>query len=34
LIPLHVVVGAAGSDNGEWINPNVIKTQAAFKFGV
>jgi len=34
LIPLHVIVGAAGSDNGEWINPNVIKTQAAFKFGV
>jgi aromatic ring-opening dioxygenase catalytic subunit (LigB family) len=33
-IPLHVVVGAAGSDRGELINPNVTKTQAAFKFGV
>ncbi len=32
-IPLHVIVGAAGSDHGELINPNVIKTQAAFKFG-
>jgi len=34
LIPLHVVVGAAGSDPGELFNPNVIRTQAAFKFGV
>jgi aromatic ring-opening dioxygenase catalytic subunit (LigB family) len=33
-IPLHVIVGAAGSDHGELINPNVIRTQAAFKFGV
>jgi len=33
-IPLHVIVGAAGSDRGEVINPNVIKTQAAFKFGI
>ena len=33
LMPLHVVVGAAGSDRGELINPNVNKSQAAFKFG-
>lgn len=33
LIPLHVIVGAAGDDLGEYLNPNVIKTQAAFKFG-
>jgi len=33
-IPLHVIVGAAGSDRGELLNPNVIKTQAAFKFGI
>jgi aromatic ring-opening dioxygenase catalytic subunit (LigB family) len=32
-IPLHVIVGAAGSDRGELLNPNVTKTQAAFKFG-
>ena len=34
LIPLHVIVGAAGSDGGELLNPNVTKTQVAFKFGV
>jgi aromatic ring-opening dioxygenase catalytic subunit (LigB family) len=34
LIPLHVVVGAAGDDQGEWLNPHVINTQAAFQFGV
>ncbi|CAF1415715.1 unnamed protein product [Adineta steineri] len=34
LIPLHVIVGAAGSDSGKWINPNVINTQASFQFGV
>lgn len=33
LIPLHVVVGAAGSDRGELLNPNVISSQASFKFG-
>ena len=32
-IPLHVIVGAAGSDRGELMNPDVIRTQAAFKFG-
>lgn len=32
LIPLHVIVGAAGSDRGELLNPQVIHTQAAFKF--
>jgi aromatic ring-opening dioxygenase catalytic subunit (LigB family) len=32
-IPLHVIVGAAGSDRGELINPEVTKTQASFKFG-
>ena len=32
LIPLHVVVGAAGSDRGELLNPQVIHSQAAFKF--
>lgn len=32
LIPLHVVVGAAGSDSGELLNPQVIHSQAAFKF--
>ena len=34
LIPLHVVVGAAGSDRGELLNPKVIHTQAAYRFGV
>jgi aromatic ring-opening dioxygenase catalytic subunit (LigB family) len=34
LIPLHVIVGAAGSDHGEVINPDVNKNQAAFKFGI
>jgi len=33
-IPLHVVVGAAGSDRGQLLNPNVINSQASFKFGV
>jgi 4,5-DOPA dioxygenase extradiol len=33
-IPLHVIVGAAGSDQGELINSNVTKTQAGFRFGV
>ena len=33
LIPLHVIIGTAGSDRGEWLNPNVNKNQAAFKFG-
>jgi len=33
-IPLHVIVGAAGSDRGELLNPNVTKTQASFKFGI
>jgi len=32
LIPLHVIVGAAGKDRGQLLNPNVIKTQAAFIF--
>lgn len=34
LIPLHVIVGAAGSDHGVVLNPNVESAQAAFKFGV
>jgi aromatic ring-opening dioxygenase catalytic subunit (LigB family) len=34
LIPLHVIVGAAGSDHGQVLNPNVISSQASFKFGV
>jgi aromatic ring-opening dioxygenase catalytic subunit (LigB family) len=33
-IPLHVIVGAAGSDHGQLLNPNVSSTQASFKFGV
>ena len=33
LIPLHVIVGAAADDQCEYLNPNVIKTQAAFRFG-
>ena len=33
LIPLHVIVGAAGSDRGQLLNPNVKYTQASFKFG-
>ncbi len=33
-IPLHVIVGAAGSDRGEVLNPNVTKAQAAYKFGI
>jgi len=33
-IPLHVIVGAAGSDRGELLNPNVESAQASFKFGV
>ncbi|CAF1612825.1 unnamed protein product [Rotaria magnacalcarata] len=33
-IPLHVVVGAAGSDRGVVLNPNVTSAQASFKFGV
>ena len=33
LIPLHVIVGAAGSDRGQWLNSNVINTQASFIFG-
>lgn len=34
LIPLHVIVGAAGSDRGQLLNPNVESSQASFKFGV
>ena len=34
LIPLHVIVGAAGSDRGELLNPNVESAQASFKFSV
>jgi len=33
-IPLHVIVGAAGSDRGQLINPNVTSGQASYKFGV
>jgi aromatic ring-opening dioxygenase catalytic subunit (LigB family) len=33
-IPLHVIVGAAGSDRGQLFNPNVKYSQASFKFGV
>ncbi len=33
-IPLHVIVGAAGSDRGQVLNPNVINSQVSFKFGV
>jgi len=33
-IPLHVIVGAAGSDRGQLLNPNVTSSQASFKFGV
>ena len=33
LIPLHVIVGAAGSSSGQWINPQVVPAQAAFLFG-
>ncbi|CAF1578235.1 unnamed protein product, partial [Adineta steineri] len=33
-IPLHVIVGAAGSDRGQVLNPNVSTSQASFKFGV
>ncbi|UJR35263.1 hypothetical protein I4U23_028027 [Adineta vaga] len=33
LIPLHVIVGAAGSDRGYLLNPNVNETQSSFKFG-
>jgi len=33
-IPLHVIVGAAGSDRGQVLNPNVTISQASFKFGV
>jgi aromatic ring-opening dioxygenase catalytic subunit (LigB family) len=32
-IPLHVIVGTAGSDRGQLLNPNVAKAQASFKFG-
>jgi 4,5-DOPA dioxygenase extradiol len=31
-IPLHVIVGAAGSDHGQLLNPNVASSQASFKF--
>ncbi|CAF1122510.1 unnamed protein product [Adineta ricciae] len=34
LIPLHVIVGAAGSDRGQLLNPNVTEAQASFKFGI
>lgn len=34
LMPIHVVVGAAGSDRGQLLNPNIPCTQASFKFGV
>jgi hypothetical protein len=33
-IPLHVIVGAAGSDRGQVLNPSVSNSQASFKFGV
>jgi aromatic ring-opening dioxygenase catalytic subunit (LigB family) len=33
-IPLHVIVGAAGSDRGQVFNPTVTNSQASFKFGV
>lgn len=33
LIPLHVIVGAAGSSRGQWLNPRVTPSQAAFRFG-
>ncbi|CAF1920434.1 unnamed protein product [Rotaria magnacalcarata] len=33
LIPLHVVVGAAGTDRGQICNPSVPKLQAAYQFG-
>lgn len=33
-IPLHVIVGAAGSDPGILLNPNVTNVQASYKFGV
>jgi len=33
LIPLHVIVGAAGSDRGQLLNPNVVSSQASYKFG-
>jgi aromatic ring-opening dioxygenase catalytic subunit (LigB family) len=33
-IPLHIIVGAAGSDRGQLFNPNVKYSQASFKFGV
>lgn len=33
LIPLHVIVGAAGSDHGQLLNPSVHTNQASFKFG-
>jgi len=33
-IPLHIVVGAAGSDRGELLNPNIEKQEAAYKFGI
>jgi aromatic ring-opening dioxygenase catalytic subunit (LigB family) len=33
-IPLHVIVGAAGSDHGQVLNPNVPSAQVSFKFGL
>jgi aromatic ring-opening dioxygenase catalytic subunit (LigB family) len=33
-IPLHIIVGAAGSDRGELLNPNIEKQEAAYKFGI
>ncbi|CAF0889462.1 unnamed protein product [Rotaria sordida] len=33
-IPLHVIVGAAGSDRGQLLNPTVTSAQASFKFSV
>lgn len=33
-ILLHVIVGTTDSDRGQLLNPNVISSQASFKFDV
>jgi hypothetical protein len=33
-IPLHIFVGAAGSDSVELLNPNIIKKETTFKFRI
>lgn len=33
-IPLHVILGAAGSDRGQLLNPHVTAAQASYKFSV